>query len=854
MQRMKIATLAFGLAILLLMQVPQATAREAGSDETKNLPTPKEAFGFVPGTPEKLASYDEIVAYLEKLAAASPRMQLQRLGKTTEGNDFVMAIISAPENLKSLAAIRQGQARLADPRKTDASEARRIIRSQPVVVLVNCSIHSTEVGPAQMAPQLAYELCAGTDPRSERILKNVVTLLVPAHNPDGQKKVVEWYKKVKGTKYVSARPPFLYQKYVDHDNNRDWFMFTQAETRITVEKIHNVWRPQLTLDMHQMGRNGARIFVPPYIDPVEPNVDPILVAQIARAGSDVFSTLIAEGKRGVVLNAIFDAWTPARAYPHYHHGVRFLTEVASANLASSVTIKWQDLRGRYGYDPKRASWNYPAPWRGGKWTLKDIVEYNRSAALAVLDHMARNRQHWLQSYYEVARKAVAPKTNPYAFLIPPEQADPHAVRELVDILQTAMVEVHEARSSFTADGARYPKGTLVVKSAQPYGAFARAMLQRQHYPEIRNGGKLRRPYDVTAHTLPLFLGVDVVKVADPFKARLKLLDAPPAVRSRVKNSGARHFLLTARSNQSYKLVNACFKAGMSVSRLREAVTIGNETWDAGTFVISPGNAKARLIALAKQFGLDLVGTNGIAQDRLIRYRKPRLGVYKSYWPVIDEGWTRWVLEEYGFDYVTLRDKDIRAGHLNDNFDAIVLPSQARKQIIEGRRKGSLPEEYTGGIGEIGVRQLETFVKNGGTLLAFDRATALPIKEFYLPVQNIVANMKPDQFYCPGSVLRVYIDNRHPLGFGMPEQGVVLFVNSPVFQTAAGETIVSYPMGNPLLSGWLNGENVLFNKKAMLQIPHGNGRVILYGFRPQFRAQFRVTYKLFFNGILQSAAQ
>ncbi len=854
MYRMKTAVCLFAIVTILGIQTPWSALRASGSDETKNLPTPKEAFGFVPGTPEKLASYDEIVAYMEKLAAASPRMQLQRLGKTTEGNDFVMAIITSPENMQKLDTIRRGQAQLADPRKTSDKEAARIIESQPVVVLVNCSIHSTEVGPAQTAPLLAYQLCSGTDARTLRILNNVVTLLVPAHNPDGQKMVVEWYKKVKGTQYVSARPPFLYQKYVDHDNNRDWFMFTQAETRITVEKIHNVWRPQLTLDMHQMGRNGARIFVPPYIDPVEPNVDPILVAQIARAGSDVFSTLIAEGKKGVVLNAIFDAWTPARAYPHYHHGVRFLTEVASANLASSVTIKWQDLRGRYGYDPKRASWNYPVPWRGGTWSLTDIVEYNRAAALAVLDHMARNREHWLRSFHAVARNAIAPKTNPYAFLIPPDQTDPHAVRELVEILQTAMVEVHEAKGSFTADGARYPKGTLVVKSAQPYGAFARAMLQRQHYPEIRNGGKLRRPYDVTAHTLPLFLGVDVVKVNQPFKASLKLLDAPPQPRSRVNNRNAAQFLLTAKSNQAYKLVNACFSEGMKIARLRKPMKLNGEEWEAGTFVITPGNRKERLFALVKSMRLDLVGVNSIAAENLIHYRKPRLGVYQSYWPVIDEGWTRWILEEYGFDYVSLRDKDIRAGHLNHRFDAILLPSQDKKRIIEGRPRGTLPDEYTGGLGEIGVRQLELFVKNGGTLLAFDRATALPIDEFYLPVQNTVSQLKPDQFYCPGSVLRVYIDNRHPLGFGMPEQGAVLFVNSPVFQASAGETIITYPMGNPLLSGWLNGAKHLFNKKAMLEMPYGNGKVILYGFRPQFRAQFRTTYKLFFNGILQAAAE
>ncbi|RMD98362.1 MAG: hypothetical protein D6814_07705 [Calditrichaeota bacterium] len=401
---LRVGSLRFALLTSLLI-ASLGLARAGVSTDSKDIPSPKQVFGFAPGTEGKLAIYDDIVAYLEKLDRASPKLMLQRLGKTTENNDFVMAIISSPENLKNLSKIQKSQALLADPRHTSAARAEQIIRTSPAVVLVNCSIHSTEVGPAQMAPQLAYELCTSDEPRVQRILQHTVVLLVPAHNPDGQKMIVNWYNKVKGTKYVSSPPPFLYQKYVGHDNNRDWFMFTQAETRITVEKIHNVWRPQITVDMHQMGRNGARLFVPPYIDPIEPNVDPILVSQIARAGTDVLATLTAEGKTGVVMNAIFDAWTPARAYPHYHHGVRFLTETASANLASPVNIKPETLRGRFGYNPRKASWNFPAPWKGGKWTLADIVEYNRAAALAILDHMARNREAWLRSYYAVARKA-----------------------------------------------------------------------------------------------------------------------------------------------------------------------------------------------------------------------------------------------------------------------------------------------------------------------------------------------------------------------------------------------------------------------------------------------------------------
>jgi hypothetical protein len=820
----------------------------------QSIPRPEDVIGFKVGTDRKLADYNQIIEYFERLSAASDRIDLRRLGKTTEGNDFVMAVISSPENLARLEEYRGMLRRLSDPRKLKPEEAERLIDRARTVVLINCALHSTEVGATQMSMELAYGLATRNDSEVKEILDNVITLLVPSHNPDGQLKVVDWYRRYLGTEYEGSSMPWLYQKYTGHDNNRDWFMFTQAETRITVEKIHNVWFPQITVDMHQMGRNGARLFIPPYIDPYEPNIDPILISEISALGTYVQSQLTAQGKAGVVTNAIFDAWTPARAYPHYHGGIRFLTEAASVKIATPVEIKPKEMMGRAGYNPLRASWNYPMPWKGGKWTLRDIIDYDREAALAVLRHAARNRESWLKNFYTVFRKAVEPKKEPYAFVAPQKQWDRNALIEMLEILQTGRVEVHRARSDFTAEGRRFQKGDYVILMAQPAGAFAKTLLERQEYPEIRPSpnAPIRRPYDVTAHTLPLLMGVDVVEIDQPFDAKLELLKRLKRPRGLIRGTTTNYYLLRPQSNRLFLALNRLLAENVPAYRLAEELRRDGTRFAPGTVAVPAAHGSAVRKA-AEAAGVDAVGIDGKLTASGYALRKPRIGLYQSWVPSMDEGWTRWVLEEYEYDYETLHDSDIRAGNLAQRFDVIILPSQGARTIIEGRDPKNTPPEYTGGIGEIGVANLREFVEAGGTLVALDAATELPIKRFWLPVRNVVQGLKRDEFFAPGAILRVIVDRGHPLGFGYRREEAVMFVNSPVFQGNGVKTVLSYPQTNPLLSGWLEGERILFGKSPLVEAPLGDGRVVLFGFRPQFRAQARSGYKFLFNAIHYAAS-
>ncbi|MCI0694553.1 M14 family metallopeptidase [candidate division KSB1 bacterium] len=819
------------------------------------LPTPESMLGFRIGTEKKLADYHQMVDYLRKLDAASERMQLENLGKTTEGNDFIMAIISSPANLRQIEEWRKIQARLVDPRDLPEAESANLIIRGKAVVLINCSIHASEVGAAQMSLELAHHLASNNSAAVQQILDNVITLLVPAHNPDGQLMIVDWYRKNLGTKYEAASMPWLYQKYVGHDNNRDWFMFTQAETRITVEKIQNVYHPHITVDMHQMGQNGARLFVPPYTDPIEPNVDPIITGLLSALGTHVQATLMAQGKSGVVSNAIFDAWTPARAYPHYHGGLRFLTEAASADYATAVEIPEERLRGDAHYDARRASWNFPKPWSGGKWTLRDIVDYDFAAATAILEHAARNREFWLKNLLQVQQNAVNWNEKPAAYVIPVNQRDPEGLKNLLEVMRIGMVEVYRATEKFIADGAPFRQGDWIIPIRQPYGRFAKALLENQRYPALRAGdGALRQPYDATAHTLPLFLGVEVFAI----NTIPKLPNAPAkltaAFNDKFVAGAASIFALDPANTASYRLLNAILKKGLAAFWAQAPIRDGDQEFPIGTIFVNGKGRESTLKEIAQGSGVDVQGLQTSPTGAMYRLQSPRVGLYKSWVANMDEGWTRWVLEQHDFAYTTLTDADIRAGDLHQKFEVIILPDQPSRSIEAGHDPDRVPPQYANGLGEIGIHQLRMFVEKGGTLAALDDATELPIRNFWIQVRDVTDGLPRQKFNAPGSMLRVLADTRHPLAYGARREEAIFFNNSPAFRLDEGKGILTYPRANLLLSGWLEGEEQLVGQHALVEVPVGAGRVVLFGFRPQFRGQVRATYKFLFNALFYTAAK
>ena len=754
-------------ALLALAAFAAAPATRA-----QEIPAPESVLGFVPGTTGRLVGWPVLVRYYQALAAASDRIEFRELGKTTSGNPFVVLVISSAANVARLDELRAINARLADPRTiASAAEREQLIRDGRTIVLITSSVHSTEVG-GHLAPAvIAHRLATATDSATSEVLGRTVLLLVPSLNPDGVTIVARWYARTVGTPAEATSPPELYHPYIGHDNNRDWYAFTQAETRLTVDSLHNVWHPQIVHDIHQQGQYGSRLFLPPYLDPIEPNVDPLLIWGVNALGTSMAWELASQGKRGIVVNSTYDAWTPARAYQHYHAGVRILSETASARIASDLTVRPDELDGRRGFEARTSSWNFPEPWPGGLWTLADIVDYQTSGALALLRHAAGARETWLRNFLTIGERAVRGWSGwPYAYVIPRGGQRGPGLAAMLDVLRRGQVEVRTAQAPFATAGRQFAVGDYVIPLRQPYAAFAKTLLERQEYPDLREypGGPPKPPYDVTAHTLPLLMDVVVAEARDSIAVALSDPVAIPPFAPRF--------------------------AG----------------------------------------------------------RAGRVGLYRSYTASMDEGWTRWVFDTWDVPYTSLVDSVVRAGDLRRAFDVIVLPAMSGRAIEQGLAS-QYPAPYAGGLGQAGMAALRAFVEAGGTLVAFNESSRWAIEAFRLPVRDESAGLDDRTFYAPGSIFRLDLDATHPLARGGPARTIAWFERGPLFAVAdtARVRVVGRYAPDPrdvLLSGWVLGAEHAAGRPALIEASLGRGRVILFGFRPQYRGHTIATFPLLFNAL------
>ncbi len=486
----------------------------------RTVPTPSSILGFEPGADRHLPSWKQIVDYFTALDKASPRVSVRTLGKTTLGRPFIVAFISDSATLANLDHYRQIQRKLMDPRLQAPGERRRLIDEGKNIILVTSAIHSNESGGFTTPIVLADRLARAQDPEAREILANTIIMLVPSQNPDGVDIVGDYYRSTLGTPNEGRDPPELYHKYVGHDDNRDWYAFTQPETRYTVDSLYTPWDPQIVNDIHQQGSNAGRIFIPPYMDPVEPNIDPILTAATNGLGMAMVWRMTNQGFTGIASNAAYDQWSPARQYSLYHRGARLLTETASARLATAIDIPFDQLGTGRGYDAKIVSWNFPSLWTGGHWSYGDIVRYQTAASWALFLDAALDRRAWLEGYAKQGDRALGALPAwgrdpwPSAIVIPKTQPDSQATRRLLWTLQHGQVEIRESTAPVTVDAKTYPTGSYVVLTKQPFGSYAKTLLERQQYPDLFDypGGPPKRPYDVTAHTLPLLFGVDVAHV------------------------------------------------------------------------------------------------------------------------------------------------------------------------------------------------------------------------------------------------------------------------------------------------------------------------------------------------------
>jgi Zinc carboxypeptidase len=876
------------LLLLVLSLVAPAAAQSAPSA----LPTPGEFAGFPIGSDGNLVRWEKIVSYFKLVADSSNRVLVEELGKSTNGNPFLLATISSPRNLARLAEIRANQWKIAHPGGLSDDEAQQLSQNSPAVVLMTCNIHATEIASSQMALELVHRMATENSAWMNTILDNVVLLLVPSFNPDGQVMVTDWNNRVRGTKQVWSGLPWLYHPYVGHDNNRDAFMMTQVESRYVNKLLFQEWFPQVYLDQHQQGNEGMRVFVPPFDDPINPNVDPVIWAEVGVFGLSMFGALHDAGFDGVGHSERYTAWWQGGFLrgAWFHNSVGLLTEVASAQLATPVYQETAKLGQPAALQRSRTDWfrertanptapappptdvtpraNYPRPWLGGKWTLRDIIDVELVISDTLLETAAHRRERLIKNQIHMGRRAIeeGKKGDPYAYVLPAAQRDPGATYRLLDTLRYAGIEIQRAAEPFRIGEKEYDAGAFVIPMAQPFRAYVKDLLEKQDHPDpgtAANGSIGDEPYDVTAWTLPLQMGVEAVRVDDAFQARLEILDSIPQPHGELAGGPAKAgFLISPEPNNSVIATNRLLKSGAEVLWLTDETDLGGQVFPPGSlWVKQPAGPDSELRGTIEELGLRAVALDESPPGRTLRLVPPRVALYEPWTASIDEGWTRWLLEQYEFAFTPIHDADVQSGRLRELWDVIILPGdRGDERLVRGNDWESTPPEFRGGLGDKGTEALRDFVSGGGTLIAMGDSTGFAVRAFALPVKNVLEGVSRARFSCPGSLLKILVDRHHPVAYGMPGEATAVFENNSAFEPTPGfsytnlRVIARYPGADVLESGWMRGEELLRDRIAAAEITYRKGRVVLIGFRPQFRAQPHNTFKLLFNAILYGGAQ
>ncbi|WP_197453844.1 M14 family metallopeptidase [Caulifigura coniformis] len=827
--RCSIATLFFLSGLLAgtasYSDEPVATARPL---------SPEEFLGRPIGTDFQLADWTMVSGYYRKLDEQSPRVIVESPGKTTEGRDFLIAIISSEENLARLPQIKAANKAIADPRGRTAAEKKNAIDEGKVTLFITPTMHSTEVAATEMAMHLAWQLATSNEEPFKSARENAVIVITPSLNPDGVDHVVSWYRENAYTPFEGSGMTKLYQYYTGHDNNRDWFMLTQNESRILTKLLYQEWFPQILWDVHQQGNSKERFFVPPYRDPLNPNIDPGIVAATNLIGTRAAMDLNREGLAGVATGVSYDAWWNGgnRSVPCRHNIIGILTEAASARLGSPIFQEPSSLKAPVEGAPYQPSNQFVNPWPGGWWRLKDIHAYELAFARSLMGSINREPEFWRKNAMEAAERSIAAgkKGGPRAWLIPSDNRDLGATRRLLDSLMLAGVEVGVSSSPFKADGIEYPPGTIVIWRDQPYGNYVKDLFELQVFP---SGTK---PYDVSGWTLPLLMGVRRVAVANDFQVATQL---------------------ATRATDAMKSFH-----GPSTPNGRGALSLSDsDTWVKLVQGLQQGQTFQ--YAYGANEGSLLPGSSELKTGARPIRRLPRIGVYAPWSSSMDEGWLRWVLDHFRIPFVTVRNEMLRAGHVGEQIDVLIIPDVSATELDHGRKQGSIAAPLAEGLAPEGSLAVKEFVRKGGTLVAFDGSCHWAIELFQLPLKNVLKEPGARDFSCPGSVLRGVV-KPHPWTAGLPDDVALFFSGSVGWNVmskserdaanrieATVSTLLEYAPTQLLLSGYISHPKALEGSSAWVHIPMEQGQIHLFGFRPHYRGWSQATFHLLFRAILLS---
>lgn len=845
------------------------------------VPTPESVIGFAPGAEFKLANYDQTIQYFQRLDAASDKLTLLPMGTSTQGRTFHVALISSPVNLAKLDRHREIARRLASPEGLSEADARAMAIEGKAIVHIDGGLHSTEVAGPQHTLQLGYDLVTRTDAETTRILDNVIVMLWPTINPDGHQMVADHYMKHAGAEAPAPPLPGLYQEYVGHDNNRDAYMLNMVESRV-MEQAWRQWEPQIVYVHHQTAPFPTRIWLPPFADPIATHAPFLMSRTVNTIGMSIAQYLEERGLVGAVHGGhSYDAWYAGYIdyAPMFKNIAAFWTETALAGMATTREYATKDFPPAYA--DLRPQSLYPSPWLGGRFGLRDSVAYMHGASMAVLDYAARFKDNLLLNRWRAGMAQIEQhrKAGPYAYIISAYQRDPVAAVEMLRRLAFAGIRVSQLTTTMRIGEREYPEGSWVIPTDQEFIALARQVLDVQKYPDIRDspGGAPEQPYDAAGWTLPLAMGVDTVTLTTPMSDELKkalkplgtptAANAAPTAYDSLKGSDVAPFdsapglgfdshpvaaavvppaasvglapamrendpptsfvMINPVEVNAFRVINQVWKLGGTVSYLPE-------TQERAAHYVLGGIDGTRIGDLLRRYyvnGVHLrrsdVPTSTLAKKRIALYR-PLASM--------DEGWTRWVLERFDFEFSSLTPDELTKTPLRDRFDSIIITDEPR-------------------IAPTGAGQaLDDFVRAGGTLIALNRSTTFAIEQLKLPVRNVLQGRPRTEFFAGGSLLAVEVDTTQPVMAGFAPTGHVFFNNSPAFETTEGfkgTVLAKYGAeGAILASGYLLGESHLRGKAAAVEVQHGNGKVVLVGFRPQWRGQTFGTFKVLFNAVMR----
>lgn len=837
------------------------TAALAAPVSAQTIPSPEEFFGHVMGADRQLARWDRLVEYYQLIGEASDRVAVEEVGLSTLGHPFLVIYVSSPENLARLDEIRAMNAILSDPRGHTRAEVEEAISESKVVFLQAYALHSTEVAASQTAAEVMYLFATRDDEGMREILDETVSIIVPGMNPDGNIIVTDWYDQWVGTEYEGVSPPELYHHYIGHDNNRDAFMQNTVESQYVAQIMFRDFVPQAFIDHHQMGAYTARIYLPPYAEPIRPGGDPLVWREMDWYGGHMALKMDEAGLEGAIGAAIYSGWghfgfhwiTP------FHNIAGMLTESASARLATPLYVHPDQLTGSRQLPEYEEQTTFPSPWEGGWWRVRDIVDRQVVATFSPLELAAQNRETVLRNAYNKAMRQTerGRDGDVKAYVVPADQHDPLTMQKMVNKLIFQGITVERASRDFTHEGRAYDGGTYVVSMAQPKRGVIRWLLGQTYYPDNsytrdRDGDPIR-PYDMSTDNLAEFMGVTVHPVASAVTVATTRVTGEIDPSGTVA-AGEYGYVLDGRENDAFEAANLLFAAGAQVSRAHQDGT----GFRRGDFIVAANADGAAVREIAETTGVDFQALDTDPSASTYPLAQQRIGMYQRYYGGnMDEGWTRWLLEDFSFPYTTVMDAEIQRGDLADRWDVIILPADSRQMMVEGPEdRSETPPAYRSGFGQEGLQALEAFVEDGGTLVTLSQAGDLALSDLDVPVVDAVDGLGGNDFWSPGSTLKIRVDTTNPLAYGMPENALATFLaGGQVYETVRGERssnvhrIATYPGRDILQSGWLLGEEAIADMAAMVEVEKGEGSVVMIGFRPQHRAQTHGTYKFLFNALM-----